>query len=96
MPGRRWPARPITVAGAVETAFVEHAYIEPEAGAAWLDGDTLVIRACTQAPVMDRDDTAAILGLPPERRAHHPLGGRRRLRRRSSTCRCSRCSASPR
>ncbi|MDT8857591.1 molybdopterin cofactor-binding domain-containing protein [Paracoccaceae bacterium Fryx2] len=55
------------VEGAVETAFVEHAYIEPEAGAAWMEGDTLVIRACTQAPVMDRDDTAAILGLPHNR-----------------------------
>ena len=53
------------VEGRMETAFVEHAYIEPEAGAAWMDGDTLVIRACTQAPGMDRDDTAAILGLPP-------------------------------
>ncbi|WP_206021071.1 molybdopterin-dependent oxidoreductase [Antarcticimicrobium luteum] len=53
--------------GEAETPYVEHAYIEPEAGAAWLDGDTLVIQACTQAPVMDRDDTARILGLPPER-----------------------------
>ncbi len=51
----------------IETAFVEHAYIEPEAGSAWMEGDVLVIRACTQAPVMDRDDTAAILALPPER-----------------------------
>jgi aldehyde oxidoreductase len=50
----------------VQTAHVEHAYIEPEAGAAWMDGETLVIRACTQAPVMDRDDTARILGLTPE------------------------------
>ena len=49
------------------TAFVEHAYIEPEAGAAWLEGETLVIRACTQAPGMDREDTAAILGLPLDR-----------------------------
>jgi CO/xanthine dehydrogenase Mo-binding subunit/aerobic-type carbon monoxide dehydrogenase small subunit (CoxS/CutS family) len=49
---------------AMETGFVEHAAIEPEAGAAWLEGETLVIRACTQAPVMDRDDTAAVLGLP--------------------------------
>ena len=55
------------VEGAMETSFVEHAYIEPEAGSAWLEGDTLVIRACTQAPVMDRDDTAAILNLPPNR-----------------------------
>ncbi len=53
--------------GVWETGFVEHAYIEPEAGAAWLEGETLVIRACTQAPVMDRDDTARILALPPER-----------------------------
>lgn len=55
------------VEGTIRTAFVEHAYIEPEAGAAWMEGDTLVIRACTQAPVMDRDDTALVLGLPPER-----------------------------
>jgi aldehyde oxidoreductase len=52
------------VSGSVATSFVEHAYIEPEAGAAWMDGDILVVRACTQAPVMDRDETAAILGLP--------------------------------
>ena len=52
------------VSGAITTSHVEHAYIEPEAGAAWMQGDTLVIRACTQAPAMDRDDTAAVLGLP--------------------------------
>lgn len=46
-----------------ETGFVEHAYIEPEAGCAWLEGDVLVIQACTQAPIMDRDDTAKILRL---------------------------------
>lgn len=51
----------------LETSYVEHAYIEPEAGCAWLDGDILVIKACTQAPYMDRDDTARILGLPPEK-----------------------------
>lgn len=45
------------------TGFVEHAYIEPEAGVAWMDGDVLVIQACTQAPVMDRDSTARVLGL---------------------------------
>lgn len=55
------------VSGAIETGFVEHAYIEPEAGWAVMDGDTLVIRACTQAPYMDRDDTALVLGLPPEK-----------------------------
>ncbi|MDJ0824108.1 MAG: molybdopterin-dependent oxidoreductase [Rhodobacter sp.] len=51
----------------IETPYVEHAYIEPEAGIAWLDGETLCIQACTQAPVMDRDDTARILGLPPDK-----------------------------
>lgn len=53
--------------GHVQTSHVEHAYIEPEAGAAWMEGDTLVIRACTQAPMMDRDDTALVLGLPEAR-----------------------------
>ena len=52
------------VEGRMTTGFVEHAYIEPEAGAAWMDGDVLVVRACTQAPAMDREETAAILGLP--------------------------------
>jgi len=56
-----------TVTGSVETSYVEHAYIEPEAGAAWMDGDVLVIEACTQAPIMDRDDTAKVLGLPQDR-----------------------------
>ncbi|MFN3844789.1 MAG: molybdopterin-dependent oxidoreductase [Paracoccaceae bacterium] len=55
------------VSSVMQTGYVEHAYIEPEAGAAWMDGDTLTIRACTQAPVMDRDDTAQILGLPNDR-----------------------------
>lgn len=50
----------------VQTAFVEHAYIEPEAGAAWMEGEVLVIRACTQAPAMDRADVAKVLGLPLE------------------------------
>ncbi|TPM03930.1 molybdopterin-dependent oxidoreductase [Mesorhizobium sp. B2-3-10] len=47
----------------IDTSYVEHAYIEPEAGYAYLDGDTLVVIACTQAPYMDRDDTAKVLGL---------------------------------
>ncbi|RUV82475.1 2Fe-2S iron-sulfur cluster binding domain-containing protein, partial [Mesorhizobium sp. M1A.F.Ca.IN.020.32.1.1] len=60
-------AAAVTVSGAIETSFVEHAYIEPEAGFAYMDGDTLVIVACTQAPYMDRDDTAKVLGLPVEK-----------------------------
>ena len=53
--------------GHFKTAYVEHAYIEPEAGVAWMDGDTLVVHACTQAPVMDQQDTARVLGLPLEK-----------------------------
>ncbi|QPC89646.1 molybdopterin-dependent oxidoreductase [Mesorhizobium sp. INR15] len=52
-----------TVFGAIDTSYVEHAYIEPEAGYAYMDGDTLVVVACTQAPYMDRDETAKVLGL---------------------------------
>lgn len=55
------------VSGDMTTTFVEHAYIEPEAGSAWMEGNVLCIRACTQAPMMDRDETAAILNLPPDR-----------------------------
>ena len=56
----------VTVEGTFETAFVEHAYIEPEAGWARRVGDRIEITASTQAPYMDRDDTAAIMGLPAE------------------------------
>jgi aldehyde oxidoreductase len=66
-PDRALAEAAVTVSGTVETAYVEHAYIEPEAGAAFMDGGTLVIKACTQAPYMDRDDTAAVLGLSPEK-----------------------------
>ena len=49
-----------------ETGFVEHAYIEPEAGFARRVGDTIEVQACTQSPYMDRDDLAKILGIRPE------------------------------
>ncbi|HEX2112876.1 MAG TPA: molybdopterin cofactor-binding domain-containing protein, partial [Alphaproteobacteria bacterium] len=49
-----------------ETSFVEHAYIEPEAGYARRVGDRIEIVACTQTPYMDRDEVALILGLTPE------------------------------
>jgi aldehyde oxidoreductase len=50
-----------------ETGFVEHAYIEPEAGFARRVGDQIEIQACTQSPYMDRDDVAKILGIAPEK-----------------------------
>ena len=59
-------AADVVVEGAFETGFVEHAYIEPEAGFARRVGDRIEIQACTQAPYMDRDDIAKILGIAPE------------------------------
>ncbi|WP_114375668.1 molybdopterin-dependent oxidoreductase [Elioraea thermophila] len=58
---------PHRAAVAIETGFVEHAYIEPEAGYAERIGDGIEIVACTQTPYMDRDEIALILGIPPER-----------------------------
>ncbi|MFZ0796678.1 MAG: molybdopterin cofactor-binding domain-containing protein [Terriglobales bacterium] len=57
----------VVVEGEYETGFVEHAYIEPEAGFARRVGDQIEIQACTQSPYMDRGDIAAILGIAPER-----------------------------
>jgi aldehyde oxidoreductase len=55
----------VVVEGEFETGFVEHAYIEPEAGYARRVGDRIEIAACTQSPYMDRDDVARILGIAP-------------------------------
>jgi CO/xanthine dehydrogenase Mo-binding subunit/aerobic-type carbon monoxide dehydrogenase small subunit (CoxS/CutS family) len=51
------------VEGEYETGFVEHAYIEPEAGFARRVGRQIEIQACTQSPYMDRADIAKILGI---------------------------------
>jgi len=48
--------------GRFETGFVEHAYIEPEAGYARRVGERIEIFACTQTPYMDRDEVALIMG----------------------------------
>src|SRR6202030_4826816 len=56
----------VIAATEIETGFVEHAYIEPEAGFARRVGDRIEIQACTQSPYMDRDDVAKILGVAPE------------------------------
>ena len=58
---------PVTVEGAFETGFVEHAPIEPEAGCAEVVGGRVVVHACTQAPAMDRDALADVLGVEPSR-----------------------------
>jgi CO/xanthine dehydrogenase Mo-binding subunit/aerobic-type carbon monoxide dehydrogenase small subunit (CoxS/CutS family) len=47
----------------METGFAEHAYIEPEAGWARRVGDRLEMFVTTQAPYMDLEETANILGI---------------------------------
>jgi aldehyde oxidoreductase len=51
--------------------YIEHAYIEPEAGYAEVftseEGERIRIFSCTQTPYMDRDEIARILKLPQNR-----------------------------
>jgi CO/xanthine dehydrogenase Mo-binding subunit/aerobic-type carbon monoxide dehydrogenase small subunit (CoxS/CutS family) len=56
----------ITAEGVFETPFIEHAYIEPEAGFARRAGDRIEVTVSTQTPYMDRDEVALVLGLKPE------------------------------
>jgi CO/xanthine dehydrogenase Mo-binding subunit/aerobic-type carbon monoxide dehydrogenase small subunit (CoxS/CutS family) len=49
-----------------ETGFVEHAYIEPEAGWARRAGERLEIHVTTQTPYMDRDEMAVVMKLERE------------------------------
>ena len=55
--------------GRFETAFVEHAYIEPEAGWAQRVGEgvnaRIEIHVTTQTPYMDRDEMAVVMKLKP-------------------------------
>ncbi|UOA29475.1 molybdopterin cofactor-binding domain-containing protein [Pseudosulfitobacter sp. DSM 107133] len=53
------------VAGDFSTGFIEHGYIEPEAASARRVGDRIEVQCCTQAPYMNRDALAGILGLDP-------------------------------
>lgn len=53
----------VIVEGRFRSGFVEHAYIEPEAGFAQMVGDRIEVFACTQAPVMDRETLESILGI---------------------------------
>jgi CO/xanthine dehydrogenase Mo-binding subunit/aerobic-type carbon monoxide dehydrogenase small subunit (CoxS/CutS family) len=50
----------------LDTGFVEHAYIEPEAGWARRVGERLEIHVTTQTPYMDRDEMALVMQLERE------------------------------
>ena len=54
----------VVVTNSYRTQLVEHCYIEPEAGIAYMDGDTVVIKVSTQNPHYDRKDIAANLAVP--------------------------------
>ncbi|MEP5633326.1 MAG: molybdopterin cofactor-binding domain-containing protein [Tateyamaria sp.] len=53
----------VTVEGRFQSGFVEHAYIEPEAGFAQVIDGRVEVHACTQAPVMDVEALELILGM---------------------------------
>ncbi|HKX75085.1 MAG TPA: molybdopterin cofactor-binding domain-containing protein, partial [Acidimicrobiia bacterium] len=55
------------IEGEFTTGFIEHAYIEPEAGFARRVGDWIEVHVTTQTPHMDRLEVAEILALDPER-----------------------------
>ena len=59
---------PIEASGEFETPFIEHAYIESEAGwARRIEGGRIEVAASTQTPYMDRDEVANVLGIAPGR-----------------------------
>ncbi|MGB7317531.1 MAG: molybdopterin cofactor-binding domain-containing protein [Planktotalea sp.] len=53
----------VVLEGSYETSFVEHAYIEPEAGFAEMVDGRLHLHVCTQAPVMNQEALAGVLAL---------------------------------
>ncbi|KKM10394.1 nicotinate dehydrogenase large molybdopterin subunit [Clostridiales bacterium PH28_bin88] len=54
----------IVIANKYTTQMVEHCYIEPEAGIAYMEGDVVVVKVSTQNPHYDRRDVAMNLGIP--------------------------------
>ena len=58
-----WRQSEATTSVEINTAFVEHAYIEPEAGMAKIVNGRVQVYGCTQAPYMDRASLARILAL---------------------------------
>jgi aldehyde oxidoreductase len=65
-PGKAWKDCAAMAEATFETRFVEHAYIEPEAGWARREGDRLEIHVTTQTPYMDRDEVALVMKLRPD------------------------------
>ena len=66
MPAEAFATCAAVAEGVFETAFVEHAYIEPEAGWAQRVGDRIEVHVTTQTPYMNRDEVANVMRLRPE------------------------------
>jgi CO/xanthine dehydrogenase Mo-binding subunit/aerobic-type carbon monoxide dehydrogenase small subunit (CoxS/CutS family) len=62
---KAWAACAAIAESVFETSFVEHAYIEPEAGWARRVGDRIEVHVSTQTPYMDRDEIALVMKLEP-------------------------------
>lgn len=62
-PQKALAAADVVVEGHYQSGFVEHAYIEPEAGFAEMVNGRVEVHACTQAPVMDLEALEVILGI---------------------------------
>ncbi|MEH6403403.1 MAG: molybdopterin cofactor-binding domain-containing protein [Sneathiella sp.] len=65
--GRAFTKAAVIAEGEFETHFVEHAYIEPEAGWAQRVGDRVEVHVTTQAVHMDRDEISSVLQIDKDR-----------------------------
>jgi CO/xanthine dehydrogenase Mo-binding subunit len=57
----------VVIDGTYTTTWQEHAFLQPEAGTAWVDGDRLVVETAGQWLHEDRRQIAAMLALPEDR-----------------------------
>ena len=65
--GTAFAAADLVIEGAFSTSWQEHAYLQPDAGIAYYDGDVLVVETAGQWLHEDRRQLAEILGLPEAR-----------------------------
>ncbi|EFK07490.1 aldehyde oxidase and xanthine dehydrogenase, molybdopterin binding domain protein [delta proteobacterium NaphS2] len=67
-PEKAFEACAVVVEKTYRTSFLEHTYLEPDAGAGYLDPDgNLVIIASTQNPHYDHSELVSLLGVAPEK-----------------------------
>lgn len=57
----------IVIERTYRTQMMEHAYLEPEAGLSWWEGEVLVVKLPTKHAHFEQGELGRVLGLPPER-----------------------------